>query len=454
MTVEDDGGARATARCNVAISSADAPQVRLVRPQGVRATTQGEVIDVLVDARPGPGRDVVSTAILVDGVEVDTDEAAPYEMQLTVPVEAATGSTLRLVARAVDSRGDVGLSEATLLQVENDLPVPAFVAVPVDVREVHVDASAVRDDTTDPAALQVRWDFQDDGVWDTPFAVEKTADFVYPDDGEYTIRMQVRDNIGQVASTTRQVRFVDRLVAFGPIESQVWFGTVLVTGDVRVLPGHTLTIAAGTQVLFVYQDQNNDQIGDLTLQVNGRLLVQGEPENPVVFTPAEPGAAANRWDRILLAGDQPSLIEHAVIENANVGIEARDGSDFTGVSIRNMQENCMVLNGGADVALTDVTLSGCRDGLSVENTQRVVVTDSRILDNRERGLYVRGNGLTLATSRIAGNGTIGWHGDAGTHAIQGSTIERSGGDGVLQTRGSLQVQDSTFARNGGRGLNL
>ena len=109
-------------------------------------------------------------------------------------------------------------------------------AVPVDVREVHVDASGVRDDTTTTPNLQVRWDFQDDGIWDTDFDVVKTADFVYPDNGDYTIRMQVRDNIGQVASTTRPVRFVDQLVVFGDIDSQVWFGLVRVTGDVRVRP--------------------------------------------------------------------------------------------------------------------------------------------------------------------------------------------------------------------------
>ena len=92
-----------------------------------------------------------------------------------------------------------------LLDVVNALPVPTFVAVPTDLRRVTVDAGGVTDDTTDAADLEVRWDWTDDGEWDTPFSLEKVAHHEYPEEGEYTIRMQVRDNVGQLASATRRV---------------------------------------------------------------------------------------------------------------------------------------------------------------------------------------------------------------------------------------------------------
>jgi hypothetical protein len=52
-------------------------------------------------------------------------------------------------------------------------PVPAFTTDPTRGRAgapFTFDASASRDDLTPPGALVVRWDFQNDGVWDTEFS--------------------------------------------------------------------------------------------------------------------------------------------------------------------------------------------------------------------------------------------------------------------------------------------
>ncbi|MFQ6013364.1 MAG: ABC transporter substrate-binding protein [Thermoplasmata archaeon] len=87
-------------------------------------------------------------------------------------------------------------------------PTASFTATPPsgDVTTTFaVDASA-SSDAEDPAtALEVQWDWEDDGIWDTIWTGQKTAEHQYASSGTYTIRMKVRDTGTLMASTTRQV---------------------------------------------------------------------------------------------------------------------------------------------------------------------------------------------------------------------------------------------------------
>ena len=68
-------------------------------------------------------------------------------------------------------------------------------------------ASASADDTTAPADLLARWDFENDGIWDLNYpgeAVNPTTTYAtntvthqYPAAGSYTVAVQVRDSAGQ-----------------------------------------------------------------------------------------------------------------------------------------------------------------------------------------------------------------------------------------------------------------
>ncbi len=52
-------------------------------------------------------------------------------------------------------------------------------------------------DAEDPAsALEARWDWEDDGIWDTGFSAEKVMTHQYPNGGEMNIRLEIRDSEG------------------------------------------------------------------------------------------------------------------------------------------------------------------------------------------------------------------------------------------------------------------
>lgn len=70
---------------------------------------------------------------------------------------------------------------------------------------VFVDASASADSQDPSSALEVRWDWESDGVWDTAWSTVKTADHLYSNPGSYRIRMSVRDTSGLESQTSRTV---------------------------------------------------------------------------------------------------------------------------------------------------------------------------------------------------------------------------------------------------------
>ena len=85
-----------------------------------------------------------------------------------------------------------------------------------------------------------------------------------------------------------------------------------------------VVVPALYRVLFRDTDQNGDGHGDYGLEILGNLQVQGTEGNPVVFSVRGDERDRDSWDRILLAGDAPSLIQHATIEYSHIGVEIRE----------------------------------------------------------------------------------------------------------------------------------
>lgn len=104
---------------------------------------------------------------------------------------------------------DMLLSDTDLVvHVAYAAPVASFVVAPITgtsstLFAFDASGSSDQDDGTD--ALEARWDWENDGVWDTSWTTSKTATHVYSVDSTYTVALQVRDPDGLDASTTRQV---------------------------------------------------------------------------------------------------------------------------------------------------------------------------------------------------------------------------------------------------------
>lgn len=65
-----------------------------------------------------------------------------------------------------------------------------------DGTAIHVDASGCSDAQDTAEALMVRWDWNDDGAYDTPYTPSKTAEHLYPAPGHFTVVLDVQDSGG------------------------------------------------------------------------------------------------------------------------------------------------------------------------------------------------------------------------------------------------------------------
>ena len=61
------------------------------------------------------------------------------------------------------------------------------------------------DDNDQPSAIQVRWDWNGDGTWDTSWSTTKTATHTFSASGDYTVFVQAIDSGGLTASTSHAV---------------------------------------------------------------------------------------------------------------------------------------------------------------------------------------------------------------------------------------------------------
>ncbi len=126
-------------------------------------------------------------------------------------------------------------------------PVAAFTTATElrgDGTLVRYDASGCGDAQDGPDALEVRWDWDDDGIFDTPFTVEKTAERLYRDPGRYTLALEVRDSSGR-CSTYRATVTVAPHLSLTPTPATLSIGErVTFTVAVLGVADHRVTWSA------------------------------------------------------------------------------------------------------------------------------------------------------------------------------------------------------------------
>lgn len=107
----------------------------------------------------------------------------------------------------------------------SSLPTADFAIVPSfgwTGTEFLFDASSSTTPNGPDSTLTVRWDWEDDGTWDTAWSTQKTVTHVYEVDSTKTIRLQVRDVPGGMDETTMELEVGLNLAPETMITSVSW----------------------------------------------------------------------------------------------------------------------------------------------------------------------------------------------------------------------------------------
>ncbi len=166
------------------------------------ADAEGDVIDVLIDfgdesshvfygLNSDPGEAVTVSA----QHSYDVGDETPYVVNVTVSDDASHASS--------DWR-----SETSDVLV-NTPPVASFTFDPPTGGTgtlFSFDASACSDAESALGSIEVRWDWDGDGVWDTSWSTEKTAVHSYASPGAYDVALEARDANGLISSASTAVQ--------------------------------------------------------------------------------------------------------------------------------------------------------------------------------------------------------------------------------------------------------
>jgi peptide/nickel transport system substrate-binding protein len=121
----------------------------------------------------------------------------------------------------------------------NSAPTASFTVVPTTgdtLTSFEFDASGSSDSEDAVVDLEVRWDYENDGTWDTGWSTEKATDHLFSASATYTVKLEVRDTVGLTNTTTMQVDVVEVIPEFSmiiPIISMLLLIPVVARGRFR-----------------------------------------------------------------------------------------------------------------------------------------------------------------------------------------------------------------------------
>ena len=222
----------------------------------------------------------------------------------------------------------------------------------------------------------------------------------------------------------------------------------IVSGNVLVSQGVTLTIEAGVEVKFA----NN-----IGLQVNGTLIARGTPTNHILFTSNQPSPSAGDWISIFFASPSAdatfdtdgNYIGGSILEYCEVHYGGGSGSSGT---IR--------IESSAPYINHSTISNGASNGLYIyQGSPRI--SNSVISNNAQRGIHIYnypgGGTVTVSNNTIRNNtqdGIYAYLYGNQTATFSGNLLQSNGGAGIRASSGWLTIASNNVDSNSGGGINL
>lgn len=147
---------------------------------------------------------------------------------------------------------------------DNTIPIPALLVDPPEgtvSTTFTFDASQSYDDQDPASMLEVRWDWDADGRWDTEWTTEKVAEFNFASCCDHPVKMEIRDSEGWSNITRATVKVYSDSVA--PVAFFIPQPRVAKVGQIiKLNASQSIEKSIGSKHLQFRWDLNEDGVWD------------------------------------------------------------------------------------------------------------------------------------------------------------------------------------------------
>ena len=186
----------------------EGPIVSILSPVNNSVFDEGTIVAITVDVSDNFG--ITKLEYIIDSELEYTINSTPYLYNWNTKGKSGSHT---IKVKAFDKIGNVGESELlTILINSSQINTPPVAFFTLSTERINpggmfgYDASACSDNEDPVEVLVVRWDWENDGIWDTEYSTQKKDATYFPSIGDYTIKMQVKDTGGLTDTTTREIR--------------------------------------------------------------------------------------------------------------------------------------------------------------------------------------------------------------------------------------------------------
>lgn len=253
----------------------------------------------------------------------------------------------------------------------------------------------------------------------------------------------------------------------------IWEGNIFVEGIVTVEAGAVLTIKPGTAVNFIWQDVNDDGVGESGLYVFGALNAKAEKNDPIVFSSGR-SQDKNLWEGIYFIASEgnPNILSYCKFSNAHRALH----SHFSKVVLENLtfSDNSRGFQfQESEVGVKDCTFKNNYSALRFRDSKAEIINNvfinnysavhamrSDILfkndiikNNRLEGLRLKECKGNISDSEIMNNrqGVLFQEGEV---SLDHNLISENAMDGIASNNSKLALGKNTISKNGGDGISL
>jgi parallel beta-helix repeat protein len=258
--------------------------------------------------------------------------------------------------------------------------------------------------------------------------------------------------------------------------TRTWDGDVYVLGDVKVVSGGTLNIAAGATVSMF--DSDLGETGDqdrIEFNVNGSLVADGSEANPIVFKPWSSSGVGNWLGFFVNSTSSGATFDHCTIKRSAAAIRSYAPLTVTHTEIDTCAWSGIVSKDGG------VTISNCQlkapgyVGIEVDRNANMVrntlVKDALLYavaayDSASTALDIRGSEIAGSDTGLYVDGSVDvdidstccfYQNDTAIHFYNSGTAATVKGAGITwstsaavlcDNSSSPRIDSNIFAHNG------